>query len=66
MWESDEDEETNGKAKRAERPVACDLVVKASNEAVRRRGEETSAIVTVSHVEATSGGIPGVQSLEVT
>ena len=61
MWKSDEDEEKNGIAERAKRPVACDLVVKASNEAVRSRGEETSAIVTVSHVEASSGGIPGVQ-----
>ena len=41
--------------------MACDIVVKDSNEAVRSRGEEMSAIVTVSHVEASSGGIPGVQ-----
>jgi hypothetical protein len=33
---------------------------------VRSQGEKTSAIVTVSHVKASSGGIPGVQSLEET
>ncbi len=35
MWKRDDDEETNGIAVKAERPVACDLVVKASNETVR-------------------------------